>query len=119
MKEKRTFKRFDAVSVLAVLCVLLVLVFESFFIFEVYRVDYAKIEPYLPGFMKEWFAPPPVPATEPAVEESVAATTEIESVQTNSATAAEKEPVAATNAVQDASEEPDSAPAGEESVPVG
>jgi len=65
MKEKRSFKRFDLMSSLAVFGVLLLLLFESFFIFEFYRVDYKKIEPYLPGILKAWFEPPPA-ATEEA-----------------------------------------------------
>ncbi len=60
VKEKPQFKRFDLVSSLAVLGVLLVLLFESAFIFEFYRADYGRIEPYLPGIVKEWLmsAPP-------------------------------------------------------------
>ena len=77
MKEKRSFKRFDLISLLAVLGVLLVLTFESFFIFEFYRMDYAKIEPYLPEAVKDWLASAvperPAPAQtdgEPAEQEA-------------------------------------------------
>lgn len=112
MSEKQTFKRFDTVSVLAVLSVLLVLVFESFFIFEVYRVDYAKIEPYLPGVMKEWFAPPAVPVTDSAAEDAVPD-------DMKPVAPVEEKTVSSTNAVPDASEEPETVPADAEPVPVG
>jgi hypothetical protein len=77
VKEKRSYKRFDLISALAVLGVLAVLLFESIFIFELYRVDYAKIEPYLPGAVKEWLesvVPEPIP---PAKEEPEPADTEV------------------------------------------
>ena len=88
MKEKRSYKRFDLVSALAVLGILLVLLFESCFIFEFYRVDYGKIEPYLPGVVKEWLASaaPEVPVPfkkelEPVVAEPVPAKEEPELVE--------------------------------------
>lgn len=52
MKEKQPFKRFDLFSVLAILSVLAALLFESIFIFELYRVDYARIELCLPAFIR-------------------------------------------------------------------
>ena len=122
VKEKRSFKRFDLVSALAVLGVLAVLAFESFFIFEFYRIDYAKIEPYLPGFLKELFESPPAPVAEPvkmAAQEAVADAPETESIQTNSASALEEEAAPVTNTVPAASDEPESAPADVEPVPVG
>jgi hypothetical protein len=115
VKEKRSFKRFDLVSALAVLGVLMVLAFESFFIFEFYRVDYAKVEPYLPGFMKDLFAPPPVPAAasdEPVAEEAA-------SGEVKPAAPVVEEAVPATNTVPAASEEPEPGSDDEEPVPVG
>ncbi len=62
-----TFKRFDLFSTLAVLGVLLIMLFQSIFIFEIYHVEYSKIERYLPAVLKPVFAPePPAAADEPA-----------------------------------------------------
>jgi Na+-transporting methylmalonyl-CoA/oxaloacetate decarboxylase gamma subunit len=67
VKEKTTFKRFDLFSTLAVLGVLMVLLFQSIFIFELYHVEYSKIERYLPAALKPVLAPePPAAAEEPA-----------------------------------------------------
>jgi hypothetical protein len=130
VKEKRSFKRFDLLSALAVFGVLLVLLFESFFIFELYRKDYSKMEPYLPGFMKEWFASPLVPAeesteavvVEPAPDEDESAEPVVaEPVpdEVQPAAPVEEETSPSTNAAPAASEElePDSDDA--ELVPLG
>ncbi len=57
VKDKTTFKRFDLLSTLAVFGVLGILLFQSVFIFELYHVDYVKIEPYIPAALKPVFAP--------------------------------------------------------------
>jgi hypothetical protein len=111
VKEKRSYKRFDLISALAVLGVLLVLFFEAIFIFEFYRVDYAKIEPYLPAPVKEWLEsavpqplPPAKPETEPGSEESVGA------AETNAVVSVEEEVFAAETVEETSQTEGEPAP---------
>ena len=142
VKEKRSYKRFDPVSALAVFGVLLVLLFEGIFIFEFYRVDYSKIEPYLPDAVIEWLAaaaperpvpvkpePEPVEAEPvPAKQEAVLTEPEADqpaaSVEEAAPAVAEKELVPAVEpgtAPTSAVDEPVSSegePSGEESEPV-
>lgn len=63
MKEKRTYKRFDGMAVLAVLGCLAVILFESIFIFELYN----RL-PELSGLLQPAIEEPTAPAEAAPVE---------------------------------------------------
>lgn len=82
MKEKRSFKRFDLLSVLAVLGVVLVLLFECIFIFELYNIRFEPLdrllqraETLVPSHAEETVAPVNDEAIAP-IEESAPAPVE-------------------------------------------
>ncbi len=52
MKKEKTARRFDAMAMFAGVGCIWVLLFESVFIFELYRLDPATIEPFLPEMIK-------------------------------------------------------------------
>lgn len=82
MKEKGQYRRFDGIAVLAGLGCLGMMLFQAVFVFELYRFDSAKIEPFIPDAAKplwsRWFAAedsidaelPNPPADEPVAEPS-------------------------------------------------
>ena len=61
MKEKRPIKRLNGFSTLAIFGVLAILLIECLFVFEVYGIDFKKIEPFLPASVsptvERWLEP--------------------------------------------------------------
>jgi hypothetical protein len=124
VKEKRSFKRFDLLATLAALGVLAILLFEGVFVFELYRVEFSTIEPYLPAAAKpsveRWLSPPPPeePVPVPAEAEKLPVEDEesalVEVLTTNDVPVPEETPIVPvpveTNTVPVEAE--DSAPVG-------
>ena len=124
MKEKRSFKRSDLVSTLAALGVLSIFLLEGIFVFELYRVEFSTVEPYLPESAKpsleRWLSPPPQeePVPVPAEAEKLPVEDEdsapVEVLTTNDVPVPEKTPVVPvpveTNTVP--VEDEDAAPVG-------